>query len=270
MKPFFLGILNIAVWDYLQTRGTGFADYWKIFDYAYGMARFSLTEPWDNRYDITHNPSNENPAAPWSDPNGNKNNYTVCLDPGPPPAGPTEANKLDIGPATSTWGNYLVFLDYMKDSKWPLQHQLELHMRQICDRPSEGHGGGCQDYSNPVLWQIVEWMRHPRGQVLRDIPLSVLPLVAGSYRLSWTVPDGVESYRIKKYPDKEIVDWLGYDPKSNRFLTDPNTHWNWFAAIEVPAPTPQKPGSTQIMVVSGLDPGHNWNFAMKATVVAGR
>ena len=90
-------------------------------------------------------------------------------------------------------------------------------------------------------------------------------VVTGQYQQG-TLEEAAHMYRDLYLPAAEQQQGF----KGALFLTDPNTHWNWFAAIEVPAPAPETPGSTQTLVVSGLDPGHNWNFAMKATVVAGR
>ena len=42
----------------------------------------------------------------------------------------------------------------------------------------------------------------------------------GSYTISWIVPAGAQSYRLKWGP-KQIVDWIGFDPIKNVFTGDP-------------------------------------------------
>src|SRR5262249_48783427 len=89
---------------------------------------------------------------------------------------------------------------------------------------------------------------------------------SNTYLLTWTVPAGTQSYRLK-YSDKNIVEWLGFDPVTNRFSIDPGANVPWFAASDVVgAPMPAPSGGTQTHEVSGLDPDTQWHFALKAYV----
>jgi hypothetical protein len=77
---------------------------------------------------------------------------------------------------------------------------------------------------------------------------------------------GAESYRIK-YSDKNIVEWLGFDPVSNRFTMDPSNNVPWFAASDAASvPTPAIAGTTQTFEVNGLDAKTQWHFALKAYI----
>jgi hypothetical protein len=101
------------------------------------------------------------------------------------------------------------------------------------------------------------------------VPLQVEKQSSGTYRLTWTVPIGAHSYRLK-YSDKNIVEWLDFDAVTNRFLKDPAANAPWFAASDasgVPAPAAAK--STQSYEVGALDSKTQWHFALKAYVENG-
>jgi hypothetical protein len=92
--------------------------------------------------------------------------------------------------------------------------------------------------------------------------------------LTWTAPAGAKSYRIKQ-SDRSIVDWIGFNPKTNTYIGDPVTSTNWFAAAEVTAgehgtcpPPPAAAGTVQTCSITGLDEKRGWHFAMKASVSA--
>jgi hypothetical protein len=88
-------------------------------------------------------------------------------------------------------------------------------------------------------------------------------LGGGSYQLSWTVPAGTTSYRIK-YSDRNIVDWLGFDQATRSYALPPASNVAWFAASNSsnpPAPLPG--GSVQTITLSGFDPSKTWHFAVR-------
>ena len=86
------------------------------------------------------------------------------------------------------------------------------------------------------------------------------------------MPKGARSYRIK-WGGKKIVDWIGFDPKTNAFIGNPNDTMAWFAAENVPTlPEPAAEGTRQSLDIdtgkSGLSAAH---FSVKAYVdAAGR
>ncbi len=123
------------------------------------------------------------------------------------------------------------------------------------------------EYGSHLIQQVVNQILNPPTLQLVTVPLTVTNIAGGSYTLSWTVPQGAISYRIKDYPGKKIVDWIGFNPGSNTFIGDPNTTWPWFAAAEVTGiPSPAAAGSTQTFTVTGLDATRTFNFALKAYV----
>jgi hypothetical protein len=87
----------------------------------------------------------------------------------------------------------------------------------------------------------------------------------GSYTISWVVPPGASSYRIK-WGTKPIVDFIGWDAGTNLPIGDPVNTQNWFASSDAPTvPTPAMPGATQSLTIAtgqnGLSAG---NFMVKA------
>jgi len=89
----------------------------------------------------------------------------------------------------------------------------------------------------------------------------------GSYLLSWTVPAGAQSYRIK-YATNPIVHWIGFNPTTNTFIGSPASTVPWFAATNVSnPPAPAATGMIQTFIISGL--GTSENFAVKAYVKSG-
>ncbi|MDP3298337.1 MAG: hypothetical protein Q8N09_12260, partial [Thermodesulfovibrionia bacterium] len=67
----------------------------------------------------------------------------------------------------------------------------------------------------------------------------------GRIYLSWTVPEGVEGYRIK-YSNKKIVRYLQYDTDSKTFKYPPESFINWWSAENIKdEPVPLLPGNTQ-------------------------
>jgi hypothetical protein len=108
---------------------------------------------------------------------------------------------------------------------------------------------------------------HPSDRRLVSVEVKATKTGSG-YSLSWVVPAGTERYRIK-YSNREIVDWLNFDPETNAFGVDPATHVPWFAASDVSnAPAPAAAGSTQTFSVGNNDSQGEMHFAMKAYVRA--
>lgn len=106
--------------------------------------------------------------------------------------------------------------------------------------------------------------QHIRQEIVPDVTITpnVVNNGGGSYTLSWTVPSGVNSYKIK-YSTKQIVDWLGYDRDTEIFQYSPSTYIAFFAATNVNGePKPETEGTFQQMTVTGL-PTDKIFFAMK-------
>lgn len=85
----------------------------------------------------------------------------------------------------------------------------------------------------------------------------------GSYSLSWTVPDGAVSYKIK-YSDKPIVEWLGFNQSTRAYQFDPASYTPFFAALNISnEPAPSLAGTQQSYTINNLDAGKTWYFSIK-------
>ena len=97
----------------------------------------------------------------------------------------------------------------------------------------------------------------------QELPFTSIDNGDGTYTLSWTVPQGAKSYRIKAAEDKQIVDWLGYGKTSQQFAISDTTNVPWFAALNLKnEPAPQAEGTVQTWVVNQLPNAGNWNFSV--------
>jgi len=131
---------------------------------------------------------------------------------------------------------------------------------------------------------VMDQIFHPPSYALVDIPVRVTSR-GPNFLLSWTVPAGAVSYRIK-YSNRAIVDWLNFNPLSFSYALSPVANQPWFSAPDLTsdlAPAlasgssgsssglssglaPAAPGSTQMLSVSGLNPAQPWHFAIKAYI----
>jgi hypothetical protein len=96
---------------------------------------------------------------------------------------------------------------------------------------------------------------------LQTVPITTFTANGGgSYTLSWTPPNGVQSYRLK-WGTKQVVDWIGFNPDTNTFIGNPATTQNWFASTELIAPASN---ATSITVNTGQTGLTAANFSLKA------
>jgi YetA-like protein len=240
--PFEYGILNEGLWEYLQAHGTSWSGYAQTFDLAYGIANFTLTEAWRS-----------GPASSGCN-GGTGMAYEVMLDQTNPGLG----GNCD----QTVWFNFYIAAKYTGDPNawngWKAKFPKQLQ--------SLGSGHGLFDeYGSIFISTMVNEVLHPQPTTLVNVPVSVTN-TNGAYQLSWTVPPGTLSYRLK-YSDKNIVEWLNFDPLTNTFGVDPNAYEAWFAAVDdtsIPAPTTA--GAAQTHTVNGLDPSKTWHFVLKAYV----
>ncbi len=84
-----------------------------------------------------------------------------------------------------------------------------------------------------------------------------------TYTLSWVVPEGAKSYRIKASKNKPIVEWLGYNKSTQQFALAEDTFVPWFAAQNLKnEPLPLAPGTVQSWTVNQLPTDGNWFFSV--------
>jgi hypothetical protein len=117
-------------------------------------------------------------------------------------------------------------------------------------------------YLNDMIYRLDN-----ASPILTSVPVTVVDVGDGAYTVTWTVPAGAVSYRVK-WSSQRIVDWIGFNPDKNVFVGDPFSTVNWFAATNVPVlPTPMTPGAVQSLTirtgVAGLTAN---NFSVKAYI----
>src|ERR1700728_182359 len=234
-KPFQLGILNEGLWEYLQAHGTSWPEYQNTFDLAYGIADFSLTEAWRNSPLINNCNGGEGMT------------YEIKLD--------SPNNPLTAACNATIWFNFFVAAKYTGDSNswdgWKAKFLQQLKRTAVTNA----------DYGLIFIGTMIHEVLHPEPMKLVDVPVTS---AAGAKTLSWTVPAGVVSYRLK-YSDRNIVNWLNFDPATNTFGLDPETNVPWFAATSLGSP-PVTGDTTQNFAVPELDNSKDWKFHLKAVV----
>ena len=242
-KPFMNGILNQGMWEYLQAHGSNWPFYNDTLDLAEGVASFTLNETFIN----TGTPDTGCHA-------GAGLTYEIDID--------NSNNPLYPGCPQTVWFNFFIAAKY-GNGNVPWKPEFETHLKHVDKSGPPGHWA---EYGTFLIDAVINEVLNPEPSLV-DVPLSVTNLGNGSYSISWTVPTGAQSYRIK-YSAKNIVEWLNFNPVTNTFGIDANTNVPWFAATDVDnPPTPAAPGTTQSFTVTGL--GSSQNFAMKAYVRLG-
>ena len=235
-KPFQLGILNEGLWEYLQAHGTTWPQYQQTFDLAYGIANFTLTEAWRSSTYVNNCDGGTGMA------------YDIYLD--------VTNNPLPAGCNQTVWFNFFIPAKYTGDpnawNAWASKFATQL--QRINTSPFA-------DYGTIFVGASIHEILHPETYKLVDVPVTNLGGI-----LSWTVPTGAVSYRLK-YSSSNIVDTLNFNPVTNTFGLDPNANIPWFAATDVPGvPTPAIVGGTQTYSLSGLGSTTNLHFDLKAYI----
>lgn len=243
--PFRQAILAQGMWELAQAFGPRWPNYNLTTDLAYGISQWCLTEGYG--------------SPPRQKPNAMNSGfiYTIFLDL------PNNTSKfyLQPGDGQTNWYSFYLTAAYVGDLSW--RRKFEWLMQRI----SQSHSQSIfAEYGSNLIQAVVDEIIDPPALELITVPLKVTDSGPGTYRLVWTVPPGARSYRIKYYPGKTIVDWIGFDPGANKFRGDPHTTWPWFAANDAgDVPSPASPGSTQTYVFKG-EPSQNYHFALKAYV----
>ena len=117
-----------------------------------------------------------------------------------------------------------------------------------------------------MIGNLIYLINHPNTATLNTQPITgFTDKGGGSYTISWVVPPGATSYRIK-WGAKPIVDFIGWDAGTNLPLGDPVNTQNWFVSTDADGiPSPATPGATQSLTIAtgqtGLSPA---NFVVKA------
>jgi hypothetical protein len=238
--PFQEGILGEGLWEFLQAEGPEWPQRRLTFDLAYGIASWALNEAWRT------NGKGKGCRT------GTGLAYEIFID---------RANDpLDPSCVHTVWFNFYNYAKYTGDAK--LWNDKFTHYLQHINGNGAFYGEIGTIFEGAVVGEVL----NPEPLQLVDVPLTAEKAGSDTYRLTWSAPAGAESYRVK-YSDKNIVEWLGFDPVTNQFTTDPATNVPWFAASDAAgAPPPPIAGTKQAYDVKGLDSTKQWHFALKAYV----
>jgi hypothetical protein len=254
-KPWMMGIEEQGMWEIAQARGnswpnnhTGVSNPYQLtLDLAYGMGN------WTSHEDFVLGGGYNNSSL----------KYDLAMDYANPMSTPTPGTDSIEQYEFNyfTLGKYNGFLTAKERKQFELTY---LHMAA----GTSFNASNVDDHDMYLSQVVIQALLHP-SVALEDVPLNVTNNGDGSYTLTWTAPHDVQVYRIKQ-ANNSIVDWIGFNPKTNAFIGDPAKNINWFAATEVttgPNSTcPPPPGGTGIQscTIKGLDPNSAWYFALRA------
>jgi chitodextrinase len=235
-------ILLQGMWEFLKVKGPMWADYETAQDLALGMSEWALTETYQDD-------GSENWAV-----NGYR--FGIGID----VPNTCDANWQPYVGATVWFPMYV-------------QHELkgvtdwDRRFRTVLRKNMGSLGIGSTDFGTFQTFSLIDKLKRSTAPMLTNIPITVRNLGGGSYELSWTVPAGAQSYRIK-WGDKKIVDWIGFDAGANNWIGDPVTTMAWFAATNVSnEPVPATAGTIQKFTLTGLPTTLAApNFSVKAYV----
>jgi len=260
-KPWMMAIQEEGMWEIAHSRGpnwpnnrTGMANPYQLtLDLAYGMAN------WTSNEDFVMGTNYANSGL----------KYDLAMD----------YPNLMTSPTPSTdyleqfEFNYFLLGAYNGTLTAAQRKQFELTYLHMAEGTTF-NATNIDDHDMYLTSAVLDGLLHPHSALV-DVPIGVSRNGNGSYTLAWTAPAGFLGYRVKTAV-QPIVSWIGFDPKTNKFLGDPSRTVNWFAATELMNGNqsaclvlPAAAGTHQSCTVAGLDAKQSWQFAMKATVTSG-
>ena len=272
-EVFMSSILIEGLLTLRNTAGPSWADYELALDLAYGVSQWTLTEAY-----------NDDGTAQW---NGSSSSafyngfrYLAPLDfANVCPASTAVAsgtvqignNVLDIystaQPGQGLW--FDLYVQYLMNGTTDWERRLKTVMTQAGYHRSIWPA----DFGSYQIGMLINAINNPTNPVLQDVPFTVQDNGGGSYTLTWTVPNGAQSYRIKWSP--KIVapsnGLLNFDNLyTNSFGLDPARYATWFGANNVTEPAPGASGSLQSFTVNTGFAGLTApNFSVKAYLPSG-
>jgi hypothetical protein len=238
------GILELR-----NAEGSNWSEYTNSLDLAYGISRWSLSEMFV-----------DDGSGNW-EVNGFR--YYVALDLSATCGGTQDPHTVPQAQQT-VWFSFLPKYLVDGDTSWAGKFKIGIQRDEAAIGTTTSDFGA---YSPAHMMTIIN---NPTTTVLNNVPItSAVANGGGSYTVSWTVPSGAQSYRIKWGP-LQIVDWIGFDPINNVFTGDPVHTMAWFAATNAPnIPAPAAAGTTQSLTINtGAGNLTAANFSVKAYVAS--
>ncbi len=276
-EAFQTSILIEGLLSLRKTMGPTWSDFGLAQDLAYGLSQWSLLESYND--DGTNNWQGALNAHGYSLYNGFR--YVVWADfANVCPAGTVEkVGTMDqmgshvydhYSEATTgqgVWFNF--YAQYLTKGTTDWERQMRTQMIQVGYHRSAWPA----DFGSYQLGILIDAIKNPTNVVLQDIPYAIQDNGGGSYTLTWTVPSGVQSYRIKWSP-KIIAPFTGLlnfdNLYSNTFGLSPDQYATWFGANGVSEPEPATPGQPQSFTLNTGTAGlKTQNFSVKAYVAGG-
>jgi hypothetical protein len=243
---------NIAIQSILELRaakGPGWSDYWDSLDLAYGISRWLLSEMF-----------HDDGSGHW-DTNGFY--YYMALDGSNACNGPGETPDPYFVMGGQQPSEMAFLGAYLGDGKTDWANKFTINWQKLL----KASGASTSEHTTYLPAHIISILSQANTPTLQDVAItSVVNTGNGAYTISWTVPTGTQSYRIK-WATKRIVDWLNFNPLTNTFGIDPATATPWFAATNVPLPAPGPATTVQSVTINTGVPGLTvQNFSVKAYI----
>jgi hypothetical protein len=257
-KPWMMAIQEEGMWEIAHARGpswpnnsTGIPNPYQLtLDLAYGMSN------WTSNEDFVGGTSYGNSSLKYDLAIDYANPMTT------PTAGTDNLEQFEF--------NYFLLGDYNGGLSASQRKQFELTYLHMA-AGTTFNANNIDDHDMYVTSALLQSILHPWGSLI-DVPVGVTNNGGGNYSFAWTAPAAARAYRFKK-ASLPIVNWIGFNPRTDTFTGNPAASTNWFAATEVTAgtqstcpPPPAAPGTRQTCLITGLDPKQSWYFAMKASV----
>src|SRR5581483_89402 len=176
--PFRQAILVQGLWELAQSFGPRWPKYNLTTDLAYGIARWCLSEGYGS-------PPGQKPT-----PMNSGFIYGIFLDE------PNATTKFYLapGPGQTNWYGFYASAAYGGDLSW--RRKFEWFFQRISADHSQSTFA---EYGSNLIQAVVDQILTPPPLQLVTVPIKVTNS-GGAYQLSWTVPAGARSYRLKYYP----------------------------------------------------------------------
>lgn len=271
--PFQASILLEGILALRRAQGPAWSDYNLALDLAYGISQWALNESFT---DDGQNHWFVGGGTFTSDTLYNGFRFGTVFDvPQVCPAGsianPTITSNIGgtiydvrtlVNADQGMWIHF--FVQNLMTGKTDWVRKLNLGMDFVAATRSSWPA----DWGGYQIGSLVSVINNPT-RTLQDVPFTLASNPGGSYTLSWTVPSGAQSYRIKWSP-KIIAPssgLLNFDPLTNTYGLDPSVYSTWFGANLVTEPAPLGAGQSQSFTISAGVAGLTLaNFSVKAYV----
>lgn len=254
LKAIFLGPMSQGLWEFRQEEGSGYADYNAIYDAMFGLMQMLHG---------TSGMGGSNFGEMYADDGtnvwnlGNGMRYGIWLDGANAPGGSAcqpdypvlQPGCGSLGCFDAFWPNYWAEGEYLGQTQTNLKRQIQMMVESVMGSCSPS---SCSEIWHYTIGRLIYLLNHPPSYALITTPITAFTNNGGgSYTLSWTVPTGAQSYRMK-WNTSTIVDYIGYNDGTASWVGNP-ANANWWSSTDLSGiPSPGVPGTTQSQTFTGL------------------